>query len=175
VRAGLTPWRPPLGGWRLRPRVTRAVWTERWRTPEDRLVGVERHLRAAGVALRRGGDFDRWDLEVRGGLLAVARLTLLVEEHGSGRQLTRLRAWSRLARPVTAVAGALAALALAAAADGAVAVGAALGLGATALVSRALLEGAAAVGVIEEAWSALTRETPGAVVVTPRRVGDQAA
>ena len=175
VRAGLAPWRRPAGAGRLRPRCALAVWTERWQTPEERLLALERRLREAGVAVRRGGDFDRWDLEVRGGLLGTARLASLVEEHGTGRQLTRLRAWSRVSRPAAAVVAGLAALALGAAADGAGAVGAALGLAAAALAARALLEAGAAVGAVEEAWSALARATPGAVVVAPRRAGDRAA
>jgi GT2 family glycosyltransferase len=175
LRFGLTPWRRPVRGWRLRPRLARAVWTEHWRTPEDRLAGIERHLRQAGVAVRRGGDFDDWDLEVRGGLLAAGRLTILVEEHGAGRQLTRLRAWSRPARPVPVVAGGLLALAVGAVLDGATATGLGLGLAAAAVTGRAVLEGAAAVGAVGDAWRALTRATPGAVVVSSRRVADRAA
>jgi hypothetical protein len=37
----------------------------------------------------RGGDFDRWDLELRGGLFGGARILTAVEEHGHGRQLIR--------------------------------------------------------------------------------------
>jgi hypothetical protein len=37
----------------------------------------------------RGGDFDRWDLELRGGLLGGVRILTAVEEHGHGRQLVR--------------------------------------------------------------------------------------
>ena len=41
------------------------------------------------VVMRRGGDFDRWDLEVQGGLLGRVQLTTVIEEHGGGRQLIR--------------------------------------------------------------------------------------
>jgi hypothetical protein len=41
-----------------------------------------------------GGDFDRWDLEVRSGL-AAARLLMAVEEHGQGSQMVRFRVWPR--------------------------------------------------------------------------------
>jgi hypothetical protein len=43
----------------------------------------------------RGGDYDRWDLEVRGGFLGAARLRSAVEEHGAGKQLVRFRSWPR--------------------------------------------------------------------------------
>ena len=40
----------------------------------------------------RGGEHDRWDLEVRCGFFGAARLLLGVEDH-SGGQLVRLRLW----------------------------------------------------------------------------------
>jgi hypothetical protein len=45
--------------------------------------------------VRRGGDYDRWDLEVGRGILGGARTRLVAEEHGRGRQLVRVRAWPR--------------------------------------------------------------------------------
>ena len=44
----------------------------------------------------RGREFDRWDLEVRGGLLGSIRVLGMVEEHGAANQLFRLRAWPYL-------------------------------------------------------------------------------
>jgi len=52
-------------------------------------------LRKAGVYVRRGGDYDRWDLEVRAGLLGFARLLMAVEDHGAGNQFVRLRLWPK--------------------------------------------------------------------------------
>src|SRR5207248_3613885 len=97
---GLTPWRwlsalradsalaLPL------PR-THTIWSERWQGPEERLQAIEAALRARGARVHRGGDYDRWDLEVRGGLLGAARTRLAIEEHGAGTQLVRFRSWSR--------------------------------------------------------------------------------
>jgi hypothetical protein len=45
--------------------------------------------------VRSGGNWDRWDLQVRGGLLGAARLRLAIEEHGGGSQLVRIRSWPR--------------------------------------------------------------------------------
>jgi hypothetical protein len=41
--------------------------------------------------LRRGREFDRWDLDVRIGFFGGAKLWVLAEEHGEGKQLIRLR------------------------------------------------------------------------------------
>ena len=41
----------------------------------ERLQAIEASLRARGARVRRGGAYDRWDLEVRGGLLGAARST----------------------------------------------------------------------------------------------------
>jgi hypothetical protein len=55
-------------------------------------------LRDAGSVVTSGGDWDRWDLEVRGGLLGRARMRIAVEEHGAGHQLVRARSWPWLSR-----------------------------------------------------------------------------
>jgi hypothetical protein len=100
---GLSPWRrPPRAGWAF-PRTRKStVWSEQWESLEDRLRGTEADLIVSGAAVRRGGDFDRWDLELRGGLLASCRIRLTIEEHGGGKQLTRLRSWPRFSWPGTA-------------------------------------------------------------------------
>ena len=56
------------------------------------------------AAVKRGGDFDRWDLEVRGGLLGCIRAVAMIEEHGAGKQLFRLRAWPQIPRPAIGLA-----------------------------------------------------------------------
>jgi hypothetical protein len=96
LSCGLAPWRRhgrsiPALPW---PR-TFAVWSEQWRAPSERLQAIESTLRTEGLCVSRGGDFDRWDLEVRGSLLGAARLRTAVEEHGLGRQLIRFRVWPR--------------------------------------------------------------------------------
>jgi hypothetical protein len=60
-----------------------------------RLQSIEETLKVEGTAGSRGGDYDRWDLEVRGGLLGAVRLLATTEEHGAGRQLVRFRLWPR--------------------------------------------------------------------------------
>ena len=44
----------------------------------------------------RGEEHDRWDLEVRGGILGAARVLMGVEDHARGKQLLRLRYWPKI-------------------------------------------------------------------------------
>lgn len=96
---GLTPWRHrgPRGFALPRPR-NYAFWSEQWQSPEDRVRAVAQALRDEGSVIGSGGDWDRWDLQVRGGVLGLARLRMAIEEHGSGRQLVRVRSWPHLPR-----------------------------------------------------------------------------
>src|SRR6185503_854622 len=74
-----------------------ALWSEVWRSPEQALHYLASTLRRDGAVLVLGGEYDRWDLEVRGGTLGAARLFMTVEEHGAGKQLFRFRRWPRFA------------------------------------------------------------------------------
>src|SRR5205085_1873851 len=71
------------------------IWREQWQSADARLRGLEAYLRSRGAPVRRGGDFDRWDLELRAGMLGLIRIDLVIEEHGQGKQLVRFRAWPR--------------------------------------------------------------------------------
>jgi len=73
-------------------------WFEKWQSVETRLKALENNLRLRGALVLRGGDFDRWDLEVRGGLLGSARLIMGIEEFGGGKQLVRYRIWPHFFR-----------------------------------------------------------------------------
>ena len=95
LRSGLTFWRYKGSGFVMPWPRKFAVWTERWRDPNERLKAFEADLRKAGVYVRRGGDYDRWDLEVRAGLLGFARLLMAVEDHGAGNQFVRVRLWPK--------------------------------------------------------------------------------
>jgi O-antigen biosynthesis protein len=94
---GLKPWRRRgTTGVAVPVPRTSAVWSEHWLGVEQRLDIMEEGLRSDGVALETGGEFDRWDLEVRGGFFGCARLRVAVEEHGGGHQLARFRVWPRV-------------------------------------------------------------------------------
>jgi GT2 family glycosyltransferase len=95
LQYGLSPWRW-RSRWGVLPRSRSfAVWTERWAAAEDRLGRIEAALRAEGSRVFRGGRYDRWDLEVRGGLLGGARMLMALEDHGAGTQYVRIRVWPR--------------------------------------------------------------------------------
>jgi hypothetical protein len=136
----------------------RVVWSETWRSPEDRLHGVEERLQDAGACVRRGGDFDRWDLAVRGGLLAGARVRMALEEHGGGRQQMLFRVTPRPRRATVAVFALIAGMAAWAALGGAPAAGAVLGVLALVLAVCAVAEAAAGVAAFELAVA--TPEVP---------------
>ena len=95
LRSGLTFWRYNASGFALPWPRKFAVWTEHWRDPNERLKSFEADLRKPGVYVRRGGDYDRWDLEVRTGVSGSARLLMAVEDHGAGNQFVRLRVWPK--------------------------------------------------------------------------------
>jgi glycosyltransferase involved in cell wall biosynthesis len=101
LRNGLSPWRRRAGGRGASPRPqTVSLWSENWREHRERLCQLQGALIDAGAVVHSGGPFDRWDLDVRTGPLAAIRLRTAVEEHGDGKQLTRVRLWPRLA-PIT--------------------------------------------------------------------------
>ena len=107
LRHGLTLWRGRLPDAPMSwpgPR-TEAIWSESWRSPEQWLGDIEGRMLAQDLAVRRGGDYDPWDLALRGGLLGTARLLMAVEEHGEGKQQVRFRVWPRCSRVGLAVVG----------------------------------------------------------------------
>lgn len=148
LSGGLTPWRT----WRpcavsLPRRWSRAFWTEQWQAPDQRLHAIETALQRADTRVSRGGDYDRWDLEIQCSPLSTVRMLMAVEEPGAGAQLIRLRLWPRCSAAgliVTLLFGALSAFA----ALGHVwVVCAALGVVALLLALSALYGCAAATGV----------------------------
>ena len=89
-----------------------ASWTTDWQAPEERLSRLMRGLREEGAKVRPGGIFDRWDVEVFGGMLVSIRMLMAVEDHGAGTQLVRIRSWPRLRSGATILGAALACLVL---------------------------------------------------------------
>jgi O-antigen biosynthesis protein len=144
-----------------------SLWSERWKPPEARLESVETGLWKMGATPIRGGDFDRWDLEVRAGRLGGARLQMAVEEHGGGKQLVRFRA-----RPRYSIEGLIAISLLVAVAAGAAWNGAwgdtmVLATICAVLVLRLLSEGARAMS----AFVAIVKGLPEDVFVVHRTSG----
>jgi GT2 family glycosyltransferase len=152
VRRGLTPWRRRGVTGFVAPRVRRArVWSETWRAADERLRDLEATLREAGATVLRGGDFDRWDLEVRGGLFGGARVLTAVEEHGAGQQLMRARTWPRVSRGWLMASALFAVLAPVAAWDGAHVAALVFALAAFFVAARVVLECGAAMATMLDA------------------------
>jgi cellulose synthase/poly-beta-1,6-N-acetylglucosamine synthase-like glycosyltransferase len=117
---------------------TWSTWSEEWLAPERRLASLEESLRARAAPVARGGEHDRWDLEIPVGVLGSVRGCMACEDHGGGQQLVRFRTWPRVGVAVSIwVAGSLA-LAVGASVDGAWPVAAVLGLGSLATGLAAL-------------------------------------
>jgi GT2 family glycosyltransferase len=148
LRHGLTPWRRRVPELAVTLPRSMTLWSETWRTPEAWLTQIRETIAATGAVVLTGGEFDRWDLEARGGVLGSARLRMAVEEHGSGRQLLRVRFWPKLARFGVLLAILLGLLAVAAADDEAWAGVILLAACALFLMSRMLVESASAVAVL---------------------------
>jgi hypothetical protein len=119
---------------------------------------VQHVAQAEGHPVGHGGDYDGWDLEVRGGSLGGARLLMSVEEQGQGRQYVRVRVWPRIWAGVLLLLAPLGGLALAAARDGAWAAGAVLLAAALLLAGRAVEECAVAMASLVRAFAAEGRE-----------------
>jgi hypothetical protein len=131
----------------------RETWREEWHAPELWLGDLETRLRGVHAAVRRGGDYERWDLETRVGTLGAARVRLGIEEHDAGRQMARWRLWPRPSIPATVAAALLAALSLGAALDQAWLAAALLGVAAGMLAWRVAADCGRALATLERAVS----------------------
>ena len=96
IRHGLTPWRKRGATWNFKfifitcPKVF-FHWSEQWKSPEQWLTEIEDNLALMKTRGKRGGDFDRWDIQVRNGLFSKSNGLLTVEEHGAQKQYIKFR------------------------------------------------------------------------------------
>jgi hypothetical protein len=97
MRHGLTPWRHRgIAGFTMPWKRILTTWSETWRDHGEWLRRVEDAHSEVNAPVLRGGEFDTWDLEVRGGIFGSVRTLMAIEEHGAGRQLVRFRAWPKI-------------------------------------------------------------------------------
>jgi glycosyltransferase involved in cell wall biosynthesis len=92
---GLTPWN---GGLRYIKHVNVLFkskklvhWSEKWRSVDEWLGTIETGLIKLNNKVKKGNDFDRWDLQNRSGLFAAVRSLLTIEEHGMGKQYLKFK------------------------------------------------------------------------------------
>jgi len=93
---------------RTRPRffpLTMKIWRDEWQDPRETLKDLQTKLRGSSSAVKSGGEYDRWDLEVEEGRFGGCRLLLATQSYGTGRQLLRYRIVSRYSGVVLAVCG----------------------------------------------------------------------
>jgi hypothetical protein len=119
IRHGLTPWRRRGNGKPSASAARTTIWSETWRASGDWLRKFETAVRLQGMIVTRGGDFDRWDLEIRGGLFGSVAAQVAIEEHGAGRQLVRVRSRPRVPATSLFVGAFILAIAVAALLDSA--------------------------------------------------------
>jgi hypothetical protein len=168
---GLTPWRHHRhSGFRVPRRRSGWAWSKTWTAPDQRLRAVERQVAACSGTVRRGGNFDRWDLDLHAGMFGGARTLMAVEELGGGAQLVRYRSW-----PVVRAVPALLALAAAAGTTAAVLGGAAIaavlaGTLAFGLAALTFVESGAACAVMASALEDTVGRTAELVVTTRTEV-----
>jgi GT2 family glycosyltransferase len=148
LRYGLTPWRQGAPWLSLPRRRTSAVWSERWQDPNARLQCLETEMRTCEGVVVHGGEYDRWDLEVQGGLLGAARMLMAVEDHGAGTQFVRFCSWPRFSRVAVVLTLVFALLSAMAVEDQAWSAAAILGTITVLLTLRTLYECAGAAAVI---------------------------
>ncbi len=141
LSAGLTPWRR-RGSHKFslpRPRKN-SIWSESWSAPEKRLESIEMLLKNIGSIVRRGGYFDRWDLEIRGGLFSSLRILMGIEEHGGGKQMVHLHSWPKLNYFSLLLIAIFGSLAIIAGFDGAVFAAATLGFITFLIISQLIID-----------------------------------
>ncbi len=146
-RARLPHWRAAGPGHAALPVPRKIdVWDERWRSAEDRLSDIERGMLDDGTPVVPACEYQRWDLQARGGLLGAARLRLGLEEHGGGRQLVRFKISPVIAPLALVSVLALAVATVLAAAAGAAGADVVLGIATVAIVARLARDCSLAVG-----------------------------
>lgn len=175
IQHGLTPWRRRgVRGSRWALRITRSTWRESWAAPHQRLTALHEALKRSGAVVWCGGEYDGWDLTVRGGLLGTARLRFVAEEHGAGKQMLRFRLWPQVSKLALVVFAAAAALAAGAFYDGAVFVGGVLASLSSWVLIAAATDASRALHTLERGLSAAEAE-PGTIASGNNAPADRAA
>jgi hypothetical protein len=137
------------------------IWREHWTSPEEIIRRLSETLRDDGAVIISGGDYDRWDIKVRAGLLGGAQILVTVEEHGAGKQLFRFLVWPKFATEGLVTIFILAALATGALFDLAIAAYLVFTVLTALLAFRLLQEGSVALAAVERALSEpLDRDLP---------------
>ena len=87
---GLTPWKSGFKQLRnfnylFKSRKLKH-WSEHWRPIEEWLIDIQTGLERLNNKIKKGGDYDRWDIKSRSGIFASVQSLLTIEEYGMGKQ-----------------------------------------------------------------------------------------
>ena len=96
LKHGLTPWRKcsqKFKGFSMKYRAN--LWSESWLSSEQWLQSLESEIKKQGAVVRRGNDFEAWDLDIQGGLFSSVRVLMAIEEHEGGKQFAKFRGIQR--------------------------------------------------------------------------------
>jgi len=156
LKHGLTPWRRRgADRWELPLRKTVSLWHEQWEDPTQTLAKLQASVVESGSVVVAGSDFDRWDLEIRGGLLGEMRVLMTTEEHGAGKQMARFRMWPKWSALALLPAIPLILISLGAGEDGAYLVSALSAASGIVVIARALIDAGFAMGTLSRALGQL--------------------
>lgn len=99
IAYGLTPWRMRGANGNIsnltlfKPKLLTHWSEENWKASETWLEEIEQNLIGLQARVKRGGDFDRWDIQTRNGFFSTAKGVLTIEEHGAQKQYLKFRYW----------------------------------------------------------------------------------
>ncbi|UEG50682.1 glycosyltransferase [Ferruginibacter lapsinanis] len=99
IKHGLTPWRKRGAAFKsgflftFFPKTFLHWSDQQWKSTEEWLTAIEGNLAAMKTCSKRGGEFDRWDIQVRNGLFSKSRGLLTIEEHGAQKQYLKFKCW----------------------------------------------------------------------------------
>lgn len=158
---GLTPWRKRGSvagrlGWIFRRKMDLQHWSEKWRSSEEWLQLIEAQLIESRSRVRRGGNYDVWDIQTSCGLLSAARGLLVIEEHGEGKQMLKFRCWATYSKAGIFFTLVFTALTFMAWLDGSAIISMILAVIALLLTSRFILDNSNVLNEIRHAFIAIT-------------------
>jgi O-antigen biosynthesis protein len=162
IKHGLTPWR--IRGAKasmkhltfLKPK-TLVHWSEgSWKANEAWLEEIEQNIIGLKARVRRGGDFDNWDIETRNGLFSTAKGVLTVEEHGANKQYLKFRYSANYSVSGLILIGLFASIAVLAASDQSWIVAGVLSIFTFAIAAKYVLDSASVVSCIVSGFKSLS-------------------
>ena len=163
IKHGLTPWR--IRGEKatlknltfFKPKAL-TYWNEAgWKANETWLKEIEQNLISSKARVKRGGDFDKWDIKTRNGLFSAAKGVLTVEEHGANKQYIKFRYWANYSIWGLMLIALLTAITIFAALDHSLIAASILYLLTACIFLKYILDSASVVNCIVSAFTALAK------------------